>query len=261
MAMVYAIELSPRQSARTIEQALRHCCEVVLQPRIWPEDLTVAGQLLSGPNLARPAQAEWLTLQLAWEPGGLTGDESAIPTKEQLMQLEGTYCDAHFQLSEHRYLFSSDILRVEWPQHSAPQVQVERPKSLQVAQRRRSWRFQPARSAQVELRWTRDGQVPAGSVGWLCNVSAEGLACRTEARVADQLWIGDQVVVEFTLGPGDPEPYILDAVLCNKTPAGSPGRVILGVQFASGPEHEDTVRAAGLLRQQLLARYAAARQV
>ena len=260
--MVYAIELNPRQSARTLEQALRHCCAVVLQPRIWPEELTVKGQLVPGPSVPQPLPQDWLTLQLEWEPPtGAELDPGSVPTKDQLLQIEGTYCDAHFQLSEHRYLFSSDIVRVEWPEHSVPQVHVERPSNLQVAQRRRSWRFQPARSAQVELRWTREGQIPAGSVGWLCNVSAEGLACRTDARIADQLWIGDQVTVEFTLGPGDPEPYILDAILCNKTPAGSPGRVILGVQFLTGPGHEATARAAELLRQQLLARYAAARQV
>jgi hypothetical protein len=131
---------------------------------------------------------------------------------------------------------------------------MSRPETMQVAQRRKFWRFRPAKSAQVELRWG-DESAPNGAVAWMCNVSGDGLACRVDQRIGEQLWIGDQLLVKFALAPGDPQHYSLSAVLCNKTPAGSEGKLILGLQFMTGPEFEANARAAELLRHHLMAHY------
>ena len=54
--------------------------------------------------------------------------------------------------------------------------------------------IRPARSSQVELRWTKDDQGIAGGVAWLCNVSAEGLACRADMRISEVVDIPNWVV-------------------------------------------------------------------
>jgi hypothetical protein len=89
-------------------------------------------------------------------------------------------------------------------------------------------------------------------VGWLCNISPDGLACRAGTRIADQLGIGEQVHVEFTLAPGDRERFSLTAALCNKTPAGTKNTMILGMQFLHGPGHESSGQTVEKLRQRLL---------
>ena len=79
-------------------------------------------------------------------------------------------------------------------------------------------------STQVELTWTRDNDQRMGGVAWLCNLSGEGLACRTEERVADLLWIGDRVHMDFSLAPGDPERFALEGCSAARHRPGIPAR-------------------------------------
>ena len=167
---------------------------------------------------------------------------------EKYQPLLGTYCDITLHLGETRYLFSTDVLGVEM-HNDAVQIQIARPTQIQVAQRRRFWRFGLAQSSQVQMTWSN----PDGGVGWLCNVSPDGLACRGNTRVADQLGIGEQLRVEFSLAPGDPEHFALQAVLCNKTPAGTKNTMILGMQFLKPEEHDENRVITEKLKQRLVA--------
>jgi hypothetical protein len=257
--MSYAIDLSPRQSSRTLEQAVRHQARVVLQPRVWPEEerLVCRIEAAETPRNGRRGHAILVLKCLRSEQDAEDAPPRVQPL-EKCQQLVGTYSDIVLKLGDARYLFSADVLEVAavaGEDHA--RICITRPEILQSAQRRRYWRFRPARSAQVELRWSRDDGTMNGGVAWLCNVSAEGLACRTEARLSDQLCIGDEVKAEFALAPGDPHRFALDAVICNKMPGGSEEKLVLGLQFMTGPGYESSSRAADALRQQLLTRYPA----
>ena len=269
--MPYAIELSPRQSARTIEQAVRHASLVALEPRIWPEDEPIECQLAGSPPTDPQQRVQGATLTLLVPTGeGEFSVQSGPQTwglgrgpgasVERLEELVGTYCDATIHLGEHRYLFCSDVT---WVERGAPgergvRLVLSRPATLQVVQRRRFRRLKVAKSAQIEMRWLSDDKVPGGGVGWLCNICAEGLACRIEQRVAEQLWIGEKLRVSFALEPGGAERFDLDAVLCNKIPAGTEGKIILGLQFLADAEHESSAAVARLLRRRLIREYALA---
>lgn len=259
--MAYAIDLSARQSSRTLEQAVRHHAEILIYPRIIADGDPIVSRLVSietpiGWQSRRPCLVLETFNGLNIQPNCTAdkGDSEATT----LDSLVGTYCDVMLQLGENRYLFCSDVVAVQGPSGSGarPRMYLARPESMQVAQRRRSWRFRPAQSSRVELTWINAEKSKTEGIGWLCNVSAEGLACRCEMAVAEQLGIGEQITLSFALTPGDPERFVLDSVLCNKTPAGTEGTMILGLQFLLGQGHQASAAAAEALRRKLLARYA-----
>ncbi len=268
---LYALELSARQSARTLEQAVRHRAVVELRPRIAPDDEPIHCRLEAVAACdASPGRGPCLRL-VPLAPGehpddDLDDDHDDVPRErvpgraaplETYARLVGTYCDATLRLGEHRYVFSTDVVGVRArPSVGSPELHVARPDVLQVRQRRRFWRFEPAQSAQVHLRWSTNDQPFGTGVGWLCNVSPDGLACRVQMRVADQLQIGDELRADLALVPGESEPIHVEVALCNKTPGGSEGAMILGLQVLRGEGHEDSARGAELLRRQLLSRYA-----
>lgn len=275
--MPYAIELSPRQSARTLEQAVRHQVIVSMTPRIWSDEEVIPCRLdrIETPKtgltnraylvlvVTGDTQGDWSPSGGENQPGFGPNDPRAtgpnLPAGRQYADLLGTYCDVVMPLGEHRYMFCSNVVAVsqEPPGSGAVHICLERPETIQVGQRRRFWRFRPAMSSQVELRWVDAGdQSPAHGIGWLCNVSANGMACRVDNHVADRLGIGERIRLVFALSPGDPERFKLEAVLCSKTPAGTPGTIILGLQFITGAEHPASAEAAKQLGRLLLTKYA-----
>jgi hypothetical protein len=265
--MSYAIDLNPRQSARTLEQAIRQQARTLLEPRVWGEGCYLHCRLEPHGNPADLDLAPVVTLAMlsredaavphpSPEPVAGPDEPAAAPVAvDDIRELVGTYVDAVMHLGEQRYMFSTDVIRVlpAVAPGDQPRMHVSRPPILQVAQRRRFRRIKLSHSAQVDLRWLRDG-LQMGGVGWLFNVSGDGMACRAEERVAESLWIGDELQVEFTLAPGDAERFSLKCILCNKTPTGSLGKVILGLQFEiADPESNKTSQ---LLRQRLVERAA-----
>lgn len=256
--MSYAIDLNARQSGRTLEQAIRQQAHTILEPRMWGDDRHLLCRLEPHGNPLDLHMVPVVTLTVLAQVNSAcpsdSGGESNQPVAiEQIRDLAGTYVDAVMRLGEQRYLFSTDVIRV-LPAAIAddpPRVHVSRPPTLQVAQRRRFRRLTLSHSAQVELQWQRDN-MQMGGVGWLFNISGDGMACRTEARIAESLWIGDEMQMEFTLAPGDTERFRLKGVLCNKTPTGSLGKVILGIHFQTQePQADET---ALRLRQRLVER-------
>lgn len=260
--MQYAIDLNPRQSSRTLEQAVRHQAHVVLQPRIHPEDVPILCRLTRIEHAGGQKGARsYLVLvpensDAADPPTGTPACGS--PTPETLNAIVGTYCDAIIQLGENRYLFSSDVLGVTGVHTPSEEkaICVGRPEVIQVTQRRRFWRFRPARSSQVEIRWKDADGMPAHGIGWLCNVSADGVACRVETHVADRLGVGEELTVRFGIAPGETERFTIDASLCSKTPAGTEGTLILGLHFCTGAGHESSAQRAEELGRLLMTRYA-----
>ncbi len=263
--MPYAIELSQRQSARTIEQAIRHRAPIIIEPRIWPAEHRLTAQLEPP---AEPGEAQNRELILSFErpePPANLGEpaegpaiEAAAPTTTlaDLAPLIGSYCDAALHLGEQLYLFSTDVVAAEADESGRLRMRITRPEVLQVAQRRRFRRIELAHSAQVDLAWAHEDNPRMGGVAWLCNVSGEGMACRTEERVADTLWIGEQVLAEFSLVPGSHERFKLEGLLVSKSPNRDTGKVVLGIQFTTEGLQQGTAESLRLLRQRLVPRYA-----
>jgi len=261
MLMSYAIDLNPRQSARTLEQALRQQAQVILEPRVWGDSFHLLGRLEPAGNAVDLDLVPVLKLSVLGRcEAGLVPTGPVEPIQpislEELHGLTGTYVDAVMPLGEQRYMFSTDVMRLVPAANAGepPQMHVTRPAVLQVAQRRRFRRIQLSHSAQVDLTWSREGQPQMGGVGWLFNISGNGMACRTEGRISETLWIGDEIEAEFTLAPGDTERFHLQGVVCSKTPTGSLGKVILGIQFLADEGHPASAQTARLLRQRLIER-------
>lgn len=262
--MPFAIDLNPRQSARTLEQAVRHQTEVILEPRIWPdaEPLTCRLQHVAPPSGRKPLLRKTLILVFParCEDAPEISEASSGPLgalADKLRHLVGSYCDLTIHLGDQLYLCNTDVIRVDRPTNPPWEIKLHlsHPEAIQVAQRRKYRRTQFANSAKVRLYWPSEESLPSEGVGWLCNVSPGGMACRVESKVSDNLLIGEHVRVEFTLTPTDTVPFILDAVVCNKTPAGTEGKLIVGVQFLSGPEHDASSQAVELLTRRLMGRH------
>ncbi len=215
--MSFAIELNKRQSTRTIEQALRRQVETTLEPRVEGGGEPLVGMLAQD-------RSELFTFDLARDPGRL------------LDRLVGAYCEGHFQLGESRYLFSTYVIDTVSGGRFGRLV-VQRPETILVVQRRRFWRTRFAESSDVRPNFQVDGHEET-VLGALCNVSPEGLAMRLSDRFADGMLIGDKMRAGFEL-PGLDYTFEFDAILCNKTPAGSPGALILGLQFSGLEEAEE----------------------
>lgn len=260
--MSYAIDLNSRQSARTLEQAIRQQAQVTIEPRAWDNQGHLCCRLDPPGNPLDLDIVPLITLAVLGqcEPGaGLTHEQNTADKPieiDALRDLTGTYIDAVISLGEQRYMFSSDILRVQAPRTPTdpPQLHLTRPAVLQVSQRRRFRRITLSHSAQVEMTWTRAGEPPMGGVAWLCNISGDGMACRTEERIAENLWIGEEIDLEFTLAPGDTERFHLQGVLCNKIASSSLHKTILGIQFLSDEAHAESASTVRLLRKRLMER-------
>lgn len=262
--MSYAIDLNERQTTRMLEQAIRYHAVVLLEPRIWAPGEVVRCRLessgspwsprriYSAPLVVTTCPEDEPAITAASGRGSRTAD---IQLVERFTPLIGSYCDATLQLGENRYFFSTDVTRVDpvGPGRLGVQLYLTRPDVIQVAQRRRFRRIQLPRASQVEIRWpSPDGSI-AGGVGWLYNIGQDGIACRTDTLLADRLYIGQEVVINFSLRPGEAEHFILDAIICNKTPAGTRDRTILGMQFLAGEGHEASATVRESLRRRLRA--------
>jgi hypothetical protein len=229
--MKYAVDLSERQSARTLEQAVRHRAMIIVEPRVWLDMEGIKGRIID------------------------LDDADAIIeiTEDPLTALDvivGTYCDGSVLLGRDQYLFSTNITSVgiegkHW------HVRLARPIRLQVQQRRRYWRVELAQSSKVELRHGEPAR--AIGAGMLCNISGEGLACLVDVPLAEQIGIGDTVYTSFSL-PDSDRTFELAGILCNKTPASQPDRTIIGMQFLE-PASSGTAGPARDLHAVLLERY------
>jgi len=216
----HVIELNPTQSARTIEQGVRHRATVLLDPRVRVDPNGLKGRLVA-------AEEGILRVEITESPAlGLAA-------------FVGANCDGSLILGQDTYLFGTEVLRIA-SEGSVPVAEVARPPRLAVRERRRFWRVQFAHSSEVRLRWGRAGRAS----GWLCNLSGDGLACRVDGEDTRELVPGAKVYVDFHV-PDCDRGFQLEAVICNRTPANDPHVVMLSMQFldpassgACGPTRE-----------------------
>lgn len=229
-APLYAYDISPRQSSRLVELAVRNSAMVKLNLKTDPE-IELTGIVFSaGPE----------SLWIEPEQQGDLGD-----------QLITVCCDGELSLGETRYLFAGSILAISRDEQHY-QLEITRPDALQVIQRRRFLRADLIESTTVDL-LAIDQPVDAEdalTAGILLNLSVGGIACRITTAVADQLTDGQRIGIRFEL-PGDPQPFYLPARVTNKTPAGSDGQMVLGLEFEITPKSPQAQRLGKALEKHL----------
>lgn len=214
--MKFAFEIAPRHSARLIEQARRQGIAVEVHPRTWDDDRVLVGSLTD-------SAAEGLRVELTAEaPPDLAG-------------LLGTHCEARFSFNDNRYLFGTTVLDAN-PEPPSAWIDLASPGQLLVAERRKFWRTPLAQATEVRILLGSESD-SASVRAMLCNLSPKGLACSVTGSDIDALLIGEPVYLEFELPQSD-DLYRLPGTVCNKTPAGSEDKYIVGLQFA--PVDDDT---------------------
>jgi len=212
--MQLTIELTPRQAARVLNQALRARAQLQIEPRNLPE-----GELLRGGLVGR--EGDLLLVELSDDP-------HALP----VTVLIGAYCEIQMVLSGELYAFSTYVLDVT-KTRSRTQSLMAVPEVIEVANRRRFERTAATVASQVRI-WTATRQVPA--VGLLANVSADGLACNIPGTELDaDLALGDGLRVSFEIAGFD-EIFELPAILCNKSLSPDGQQLALGMQFHVSPD-------------------------
>lgn len=207
------LDLTARQCARVIEQALRQQCAIEIEPRTWPQ-----GSILRGAIAARERTVVRVDL---------ADGEMQFP----LGNLVGAFCDVRMILSGQMYHFSTcivDVLDMTTPRR----LLLATPECIQVANRRRFIRQAPDSSVMVSIRVDEPG---ATHVGELANIGPDGLACRVNREEVDPvLMIGDSVRLVFEI-PGDDESYDLFAAVCNKGACDDRAQLVVGFEF----DHQD----------------------
>lgn len=149
-----------------------------------------------------------------------------------------------FSLGEVVYRFEAMSID-DIPDCTPRLVRIPEPKTIAVAERRRSPRRQFQDATKVTL--TSIGRDSATRIsGALLNLSDDGLACRLLETEIDSLEPDESVSVSFALSSWE-QPFALTGRIVSRTKAGSPGYVVAGVEFESGEQMEQR----SLLRQEL----------
>ncbi len=211
--MQLAIDLTPRQAARVIEQAVRARADVDVEARNRADDEALHGRL-------EGRDGELLRIAMpALEPAS-----SAM--------LIGVFCEIRMILLGELYTFTTFVLDV--PENASPPViLVANPEVVQVTNRRRVERTNATIASQVRI-WTTRSQAP--TVGLLANVSADGLGCNLPGTALDsELALGDSLRVSFELAGFD-EIFELPAELCNKNLLAERQQLFLGMKFTVTPD-------------------------
>ena len=228
--MQLAIDLTPRQAARVLEQALRARADFEIEPRNLPE-----GEPLHGKLLGR--EGELLAVQVR---DALV----AVP----LSVLIGAFCEVRTVLSGELYTFSTCVLDVV-DDPPPRRLLLVIPETIQVTNRRQFERTSATVASQVRL-WVGSQTAPA--VGLLANVSADGLACNLPGTDLDTvLALGDELRVQFELAGFDGA-FELSAVHCNKLLTRDKQQLSLGVKFNVRPDCPADRQALKRVRAALL---------
>lgn len=237
--MRFTYDLSPGQSERIIEQAIRHHAEVILAPRAWTDDGGLDARLCG-------REGELLILECPLSQDGTTDT------------LIGVHIDAQMVLGGTLYLFDTHLVDVD---HAEPGtlLLIATPAVLQVAQRRRFQRRTLMSKCNVRLTGGRDDEQWA-STGRLLNLSGDGMACRIDEATAKRLKTGDTLHVQFHPAEAD-TPFEFSSAVTNLSEAGSEGFALLGLQFQLSPEDVISQESRKRLCDMLYARLVAASMV
>jgi len=208
--MEFSSELSPPQSRRVLQQAIHYRTELIIEPRGWPLGETLTGVLCGD-------QEDLLIVEIA------------APDEHRLLDgLVGMHLDVQMQLGQTQYVCDTHVVDMD-SSDAGVVLFLARPPVLHLTQRRRFCRVTFRQRCQVHLE-RPDDPCPKPITGELLNLSVDGLACRVDQLRAGSLKIGDRLHVAFQ--PAQAElGFLFEAILRNKTEAGTLGRLILGVQF------------------------------
>ncbi len=205
--MLAAVDLTPRQAARVIEQAVRSRARVEIEAR--SREGAISGTL-------GERQDHLLCVQLH-------NRERDWP----LAGLLGAFCDVKTVLSGHLYIFSTCVVDVA-DQASPQRLFLEVPPAVQVVNRRKFDRRNATEDVEVQF-WPPGAPQPI--VARLCNIGLGGLGCRgPRQELEDLLLIGEEVRITFQL-PGSADVYDLATVVCVKTAAGDGQNLDVGLEF------------------------------
>ncbi|MCG3125327.1 MAG: hypothetical protein CHACPFDD_00145 [Phycisphaerae bacterium] len=222
--MLYALDLTRRQSNRVLEQALRTQAVVEIEPRNWPDAPPISGHILSN---------DGRQMVIA-----LDDDGRALP----IASFAGMFCDVKTMLSEQIYIFGASI--VEASAQTVPHtLTLATPETVQVSNRRRFIRRTLARASQVEIVVDEGLDSFVGEFG---NISGNGLSARVPREADDALLIGEPVRVRFAM-PCMKERFDLRGILTNKTASPDKATLTIGVQFEP-PATSDPRAAAAIER-------------
>ena len=214
----FLYELDDRQAVRIFEQAVRERVVINLVPR------TCESRNLCGPIVSATPESVWIELD----------DESISPDGP----LQSVCCDGEVSVTDSLYIFATNVLSMT-QENGRCRLEIVRPDELSVVQRRRFGRKGFQETTSVELIAASDAAAGGTCGASLLNLSANGMACRADRAHADLFAVGQSLNLEFRISP-DPEPYVLGAVLRTKTPAGSEGCVVMGLQFEPSA-HSNTI--------------------
>ena len=222
--MQLALDLTPRQAARVVEQAVRSQASLEIEPRNLPDGKPVSAKLLG-------REGELLSVQV---------DQQQLGLPQSV--LIGAFCEIRTELSGELYVFTTCVLDVvEDPPPG--RVLMVIPDAIQVMNRRQFERTNATVASQVRI-WAGAQQTP--SIGLLANVSADGIACNLPGTALDQLVaLGDELRASFELAGFD-EVFELPVVVCNKALTADRQQLSLGLKFNV---HADDVAAQHALER------------
>ncbi len=207
--MLVALDLTARQTARVLTQAVRTHAKLEIEPR--PEHQHV---LLWG--CVESQDRDTLLVELHDPPAAVS-----------LALLPGSMCDVRTILSGQLCMFSTYVVEVS--ENTVPRrLRLAVPETIRVANRRRFARHTPQEPLPVRI------HLPGNStpfVAILSNIGPQGLASRIVSQeLGESLFIGDEVQLDFSL-PWSAELYTLPAAVCSKTVCGDEGHFIVGFNF------------------------------
>ena len=201
------IEIAEGPSVRIVEQAVRRKAVVVFRPVGDRELSSMTGCIVEGTR-------ETLSVQI---------EEGIEETS-----VRGAHYDAVLKMDGQEYFFGADILSVA-EQSDGWLIQLNRPTMLQMWQRRKFIRAKVADSTTVGI--SAAGEFERTKFeGAMLNVSEDGLACRVEKAVADYYAVDEVVGLKFKMQDCEKD-IACNAKIKAKTPGGTPGTIILGMQF------------------------------
>lgn len=230
--MLNTLDLTARQCARLLEQAVRMRAAIEIFPRCLSEGQSLKGQM-SG------REGSLLHILLA-------KNENESTTAG----LIGSFCEVQITLAGQVALFSSCALDLV-EKSGQSQLSLAVPDLIQVSNRRRFERTNATVASEVRL--ILEGQ-PSETVGSLANLSPQGLACTfPSGEFDDQLLVGEPVRVSFEL-VGFDETFELTAICCNKAISPDKTQLIAGMEFESAalsPDDAETLKRLRTLLNQI----------
>jgi hypothetical protein len=226
------IDLTERQAARVLEQAVRTRTRVEIEARL--REGVMCGTLAE--RHSHLLRVELHDQGRDWPLAGLVG----------------AFCEVQTVLSGQLYLFSTCI--VDAADNSVPQhLLLAVPEVVQVANRRRFDRKTTPEHVELQL-WVAGS--PQTFTGTLSSIGFGGLGCRLLRRELEELLlIDDEVRVRFRL-PWVGAACELKATVCGKTRTGDGEHLDVGLEFRMSAPGEPARAGLEQLRAMLARAYA-----